>query len=66
VQALANGDVLVGNSNSGEAFEITRAGKIVWRYLNPLRDEKGARGVIRAERYEVERLRPFLESAAGH
>jgi len=68
VQALPNGDVLVGNSNSGEAFEITRAGKIVWRYLNPLRDEKGARGVIRAERYDEARLRPFLEAdqASGH
>lgn len=65
VQALPNGDVLVGNSNSGEAFEVTRAGRIVWRYLNPLRDEKGARGVIRAERYDAERLRALLESP-GH
>ena len=60
VQALPNGDVLVGNSNSGEAFEITRAGEIVWRYLNPFVDERGARGVIRVERYEPAFVAPFL------
>ena len=65
VQALPNGDVLVGNSNSGEAFEVTRDGRIVWRYLNPLRDEQGARGVIRVERYPAEFVEPLLESTPG-
>lgn len=65
VQALPNGDVLVGNSNSGEAFEITRAGRVVWRYLNPLRDETGARGVIRVQRYPAEFVEPLLGMAPG-
>jgi hypothetical protein len=60
VQALANGNVLVGNSNSGEAFEVDRDGRLVWRYLNPLRDEKGARGVIRVERYPAAVVEPWL------
>lgn len=64
VQALPNGNVLVGNSNSGEAFEVDRAGKVVWRYLNPLRDEQGARGVIRVERYAPAFVEPLLDSRA--
>jgi len=65
VQALPNGNVLVGNSNSGEAFEIDRRGVVVWRFLNPLRDERGARGVIRAERYEPTFIEPLLARFAG-
>jgi hypothetical protein len=64
VQPLANGNVLVGNSNSGEAFEVERSGAIVWRFLNPLRDERGARAVLRVERYPPEVLAPFLDAAA--
>jgi hypothetical protein len=60
VQKLPNGDVLVGNSNSGEAFEVDPSGRIVWRFLNPLRDESGARGVIRVERYEPAFIEPLL------
>jgi hypothetical protein len=65
VQALPSGNVLVGNSNSGEAFEIGRDGAIVWRFLNPLRDVKGARGVIRVERYEPAFVEPLLARLAG-
>jgi arylsulfotransferase ASST len=64
VQALPNGDVLVGNSNSGEAFELDREGHVVWRYLNPLKDEQGARGVIRVERYEPAFVDPLLGASA--
>jgi hypothetical protein len=60
VQGLPNGNVLVGNSNSGEAFEITRAGEVVWRYLNPHVDADGARGVIRIERYDPGRIERYL------
>jgi len=66
VQALPNGDVLVGNSNSGEAFELDRGGKVVWRFLNPLHDEKGARGVVRVERYEPSFVEPLLARFPGH
>lgn len=60
VQALGNGNVLVGNSNSGEAFEVDREGRIVWRWLNPLLDERGARGVIRVERYPAATIERWL------
>ncbi len=51
-QALPNGNVLVGNSGQGEAFEVTRDGDIVWRFLNPQRNDGGARGSLRIHRYE--------------
>jgi len=56
-QALPGGNVLVGNSASGEAFEVTREGKIVWRFLNPSRsEESGGRAALRIARYPVERV----------
>ncbi len=65
VQRLPNDNILIGNSNSGEAFEITRAGEMVWRYLNPFVDEEGARGVIRIQRYEPAFIEPFLRGGAA-
>ena len=68
VQPLPNGNVLVGNSNSGEAFEVTRAGRMVWRFLNPNRDERGGRGVLRIRRFEagrIEAVRQRAEQASG-
>ncbi len=50
-QMLPNGNVLVALSNSGAGVEITRDGDVVWRFLNPDRDEDGKRGVIRLARY---------------
>lgn len=64
VEALPNGNVLIGNSNSGEAFEVDREGRMVWRFLNPLRDGQGARGVIRVERYEPDSIEPLLAELA--
>ncbi|HEX6885137.1 MAG TPA: arylsulfotransferase family protein [Planctomycetota bacterium] len=60
VQRLPEGNVLVGNSNSGEAFEVTREGRLVWRYLNPRTDPAGARAVVRVERYPAARIEPLL------
>ena len=51
-QSLPNGNVLIGNSNSGEAFEVTRAGRVVWRFLNPSVDEHGGRAALRIRRFE--------------
>lgn len=45
-QRLANGNTLIANSDSGEAFEVTPQGEIVWRFLNPNRDERGKRATI--------------------
>jgi hypothetical protein len=60
VQPLANGNVLVGNSNSGEAFEVTRDGDVVWRYLNPFVGERG-RSVLRIRRYDLEYVASFSD-----
>ena len=59
-QALPNGNVLVGNSNSGEAFEVTREGEVVWRYLATLTDANGARPSLRIQRYEREMVEAIL------
>ena len=53
VQPLPGGTVLVGNSDRAEAFEVTRDGRVVWRFRNPLRGEEG-RSVLRLERYSAE------------
>ncbi len=59
-QRLPNGNVLVANSNSGEAFEVTRGGRLVWQFFNPDRNEAtGRRATLRIKRYPpglVERL----------
>jgi len=65
-QALSNGNVLVASTNQGEAFEVTRDGRVVWRFVNPHgetapKDGKVRRGALRIERVEPERVEPWLE-----
>lgn len=50
-QELENGNILIASSGNGEAFEVTRSGEVVWRWLNPNRGEKGGRASIRITRY---------------
>lgn len=51
-QRLPNGNTLVANSDSGEAFEVTPEGEIVWRFLNPNADDNGNRAtIVRIHRY---------------
>ena len=59
VQHLPNGNFLVGDSNSGEAFELTRDGDVVWRYRSPFVGDKG-RSVLRIRRYPPELVEPLL------
>ena len=35
-QRLPNGNTLIAEGPSGRVFEVTRAGKIIWEYVNPL------------------------------
>jgi outer membrane protein assembly factor BamB len=35
-QRLVNGNTLITNSEAGEAFEVTPAGRIVWQYFAPV------------------------------
>ncbi len=45
-QRMPNGNTLVANSDSGEAFEVTPAGETVWRFLNPNVNGAGNRATI--------------------
>ena len=63
VQPLANGNALVANSNSGEAFEVTRDGDVVWRYLSPHLNAQGRRATIRIARYEASFVEALLAVA---
>ncbi len=54
VQRLANGNTLVTETDLGRAFEVTRAGEIVWEYRTPYR--AGPRGQYVASLFEVVRL----------
>jgi len=51
---LANGNILVTESDGGRAFEVTRDGTIVWEYSNPAR--AGDRGQFIAALFEMVRL----------
>lgn len=37
---LANGNTLITESDGGRLFEVTRAGKIVWNWVNPVRGQR--------------------------
>ena len=60
-QELPNGNVLVGFSAEGEAFELARDGTVVWRLLDPYRNAKGHRASLRIERYAPELVEPLLQ-----
>jgi hypothetical protein len=62
VQSLRGGNLLVGNSAAGEAFEITRDGEIVWRFFNPDLGGQGAHGAIRVERYSIGMIDAILRA----
>ena len=55
-ERLPNGNTLVTESDSGRAFEVTRAGEIVWEFWNPQR--AGENGEYIATLFEVVRLPP--------
>lgn len=61
-QRLPNGNTLVAVSDSGYAFEVTRDGRIVWKFWNPILNEKNHRAtIIRAKRYEKKMVDELLE-----
>lgn len=45
-QLLPGGNVLIADSDHGEAFEVTREGEVVWRFRNPNAHKNGKRAVI--------------------
>jgi hypothetical protein len=63
-QHLPNGNVLITSTEEGRLFEVTRAGKIVWNFQNPIRrtNDEGTEfvGIVNSgRRYSPEQL-PFL------
>jgi hypothetical protein len=58
VQRLPSGNILVTESDRGRAFEITRAGRIVWEYYNPDRiSAEPVPGDVRAFRAPIYRMK---------
>jgi hypothetical protein len=60
-QRLANGNTLIGNSNTGQALEVDPGGRPVWELSNPVTDGKGHRAVIlRIRHHAAAVLAPLL------
>jgi hypothetical protein len=60
-QRLPNGNTLVAHSDEGEAFEVTAAGEVVWRYRTPHRDDEQRRlAIVRAKLYPEAMVEPLL------
>jgi len=55
-QPLPNGNILISDTESGRAFEVTRDKKIVWEFFNPNR--AGKKQQLIAAVYELVRLSP--------
>ena len=61
-QRLGNGNTLITNSGSGQAFEVTPGGQIVWEFLNGRFDARGRRAtIVRMKRYERSYVDAILE-----
>ena len=56
-QLLANGNVLIAETDKGRAFEVTPEGEVVWEYFNPVETD-GAGESRRAAIYRMTRLAP--------
>ncbi|MCB1037416.1 MAG: hypothetical protein KDD47_26535, partial [Acidobacteria bacterium] len=56
VQRLANGNTLITESENGRALEVTAAGEIVWKFVNPHRS--GEAEELVATLFELVRLPP--------
>jgi hypothetical protein len=68
-QRLPNGNTLVNEDQGGRVFEVNRAGRIVWEYVNPVRntDPKSGASFIPvltgAQRIVAERFAPEFRTA---
>ncbi|MCH7871938.1 MAG: aryl-sulfate sulfotransferase [Planctomycetes bacterium] len=64
-QRLPNGNTLITNSNSGQAFEVTPEGERVWEFLSPHLNDEGYRAtIVRMNRYEPDYIDRILRSHA--
>ena len=59
---LANGNTLITNSDSGQVFEVTSDGKIVWEFINSHLDGEGRPAtIVRMKRYDTGFVDMFLD-----
>lgn len=59
-QRLPNGNTLIANSDSGQIFEVTSEGEMVWDFRCPHRNEKGERAtIVRAKRMDPALIEPL-------
>ena len=59
-QRLPNGNTLIGDSEHGRSFEVTRDGEIVWEYFYPVVRNNKRATIYRSIRYPVEWVQPLL------
>jgi hypothetical protein len=65
VQVLANGNLLISESERGRALEITRQGEVVWEFVSPHRAGRYRElvaGLWEVLRLEPEMAEPLLEA----
>jgi len=60
-QRLPNDSILVSYSSEGEAFEVTREGRVVWRFLSPYLSRSGNRLAVRMKRYSLDMVDAILQ-----
>ena len=66
-QRLPNGNTLIANSYSGEAFEVAPDGQVVWRFVTPSKNPRRERAsLIRMKRYSREMIEPLLATPTTH
>ena len=64
-QRLANGNTLIAESDRARAIEVTPAGKTVWAWVNPERDDQGRLvTIVRMKRFPASFFEPFLGETA--
>jgi hypothetical protein len=61
-QRLSNGNTLIGNSDSGQAFEVTREGEMVWEFFAPHLNRRGQRAtIVRIRRHPTAWIKDLLD-----
>jgi len=62
-QRLPNGNTLISNSESGEAFEVTAEGEVVWKFVTPHQNAQHQRAtIVRMKRYAPAVIDPLLRA----
>jgi hypothetical protein len=63
IQRFPNGNTLITESDTGRVFEITRDGKLVWEWYNPLFSNEGRLIVYKMKRLEPDIVNTWLAKA---